>query len=1023
MIEHVAHFLPAQGPITAFVHHNTLHAFQSDRFKEALKKGQAVFGAEPFWPESRFRKELEGGRILNSDIEYALQEVLGETADENIDGFGKRIQIRNAILHHAIYTASQSELEWFIAESNALKAFRQDAPTAIVDRMVSDTQHWLMRDLLNQSDSTSSDHNCLADASRLKEFVDRAKRGKPHQWQPVAWKKFTLTFLWEVCRHGVSLVPLRQSQYEKRRRLRDLLLCETDLDIDEWVNSLLIKFSSAFLDQGFAHWSLPARDRGFWKCFLDVYTNSLGPAETWRRGLDAELQQLKSNQTTSIEVIAQFLNRSGVTEDEAEEWMMRQLLVLRGFAGMVHQVETRGDRVFQSIPPGTLIDFLAVRLLLSDHAERYVLKEILGWNVDPVDARKRLEALHPTPPQLTDDQRAFLVFQLAQVLGWNPQVLVKLSVDEWSALLGELESFDEFERRHVFQLAFEHHYANQTLHALSVHNAGKRIGESEKTSKTRPKFQIVCCIDDREESFRRHLEEVEPRCETFGMAGFFAVVMYFKGVAEAHFLPLCPVIIKPQHFVREEAVYSLQKQENLNRKRREQLGRFSRGFHLGSRTLTGGWLGTTLLGALATIPLVARVLAPRATAKLRERFSGLIRPPAATELQLERVADPPGSENGHVGFSVNEMANCVQRTLEDIGLTKDFSRLVVIVGHGSSSLNNPHESAYNCGACAGARGGPNARAFAQMANDMRVRDLLRERGIAIPTDTCFVGSYHNTCDDGFSLFDLDRVPSSHRDLLEETISIIEVARARNAHERCRRFQSADLTMTADSALRHVEGRSQDLSQARPEYNHATNALCFVGRREWSRGLFLDRRAFLTSYDPRIDDENNKILTRILQAAVPVCAGISLEYYFSTVDNEGYGCGNKLPHNITSMLGVMTGAESDLRPGLSAQMVEIHEPMRLMFVIESTPKALTSIIESNPGIKEFVAGDWVQLVCFEPEKNLLHRYADGKFKLLNTDSESLPIARYSADWYRGWRDHLAFAQVTAGYETIPTSSNT
>src|SRR5690606_13010230 len=139
---------------------------------------------------------------------------------------------------------------------------------------------------------------------------------------------------------------------------------------------------------------------------------------------------------------------------------------------------------------------------------------------------------------------------------------------------------------------------------------------------------------------------------------------------------------------------------------------------------------------------------------------------------------------------------------------------------------------------------------------------------------------------------------------------IDEARQRNAHERCRRFESASLAMNPEDALRHVESRAEELSQARPEFNHATNAVAIVGRRSRTRGLFLDRRAFLASYDPTTDDDDHTILGRVLQAVVPVCAGIALEYYFSCVDPEGWGCGSKLPHNVTSLLGVMAGAASD-----------------------------------------------------------------------------------------------------------------
>src|SRR5262249_51175399 len=144
------------------------------------------------------------------------------------------------------------------------------------------------------------------------------------------------------------------------------------------------------------------------------------------------------------------------------------------------------------------------------------------------------------------------------------------------------------------------------------------------------------------------------------------------------------------------------------------------------------------------------------------------------------------------------------------------------------------------------------------------RAMLASRGLLVPDQAIFVGGMHNTSNQSVVFYDVDLIPESHREDFETVRLDLEEACGRDAHERCRRFHSAPLTSSLAAARQHVEARAEDLAQVRPEWGHATNALCLIGRRSLSRGLFLDRRAFLSSYDPKLDDADGTILARVLQ---------------------------------------------------------------------------------------------------------------------------------------------------------------
>jgi uncharacterized protein YbcC (UPF0753/DUF2309 family) len=593
------------------------------------------------------------------------------------------------------------------------------------------------------------------------------------------------------------------------------------------------------------------------------------------------------------------------------------------------------------------------------------------------------------------------------VVSLSADETTRLSDAEWQAFASEVKACNGLERRRILHLAYERWHEREILQGLSSHR--KYRGWSELSS--RPSAQVFFCIDEREESMRRALEEVEPEVETFSSAGYFGVAVDYKGIDDPHGAAFSPVVIKPRHAVQEQPRAEDRALLESRRWRRRLLGLLMRNSFVSSKTLMRGWLSTTALGMLSAVPLIGHLLAPRHYARLREWLNKEFLPQPRTELTLMRnTAQSQDALSGLLmGFAPAEKAERVASVLGPAGLVRGFSRVVVILGHGSTSLNNPHESAHDCGACGGRRGGPNARLFAAMANRTEVRERLRERGIDIPADTWFIGGYHDTCSDDVELYDLDALPFTHRDDLDDIRKSLDHARARNAHERARRFESCPIHASADAALLHVEERSEHLAQPRPEYGHCTNAVCVVGRRGLTRGLFLDRRAFLVSYDAN-QDPDDRSLAGLMAAVVPVCAGIGLEYYFSVVDNDRYGCGTKLPHNVTGLVGVMDGHASDLRTGLPWQMVEIHEPVRILFVIETTPERLTRVVNASASMKQLVENRWIRVATIDPASGRVHVRRDSGFEEFDGPVERLPVALTSAEWYAGKGQHLPMAWI-------------
>src|SRR5687768_3269463 len=145
-IEHAAHLLPAQGPITVFIHHNTLHAFEELPFTTAVVKAGKLFGCEPFLSEERYREELARGRIRFAGLAAVLAEDLGDAADQKMLNLCTRRELRLAMLQYPLRSGPTEELLWFVAETDALRRVRADTSAALRRRLLAETRRWVLRE-------------------------------------------------------------------------------------------------------------------------------------------------------------------------------------------------------------------------------------------------------------------------------------------------------------------------------------------------------------------------------------------------------------------------------------------------------------------------------------------------------------------------------------------------------------------------------------------------------------------------------------------------------------------------------------------------------------------------------------------------------------------------------------------------------------------------------------------------------------------------------------------------------------
>ncbi len=395
-IESAAKLLPIPGPITAFAFLNTLNALEDLPFEEGISRGAQLYGCQPWLSEEQYRAYVARGRIRMENIHAVLREDLGPEAQRPVGPRGTRFELHLAMLTHPVQFDRIEDLRWFVAERHGLPWLGDALSPETHERLIERTRNWVVSDLLNHetagADSPELISQILADV--------RAQFGaRPISFwnQPNSeWEALCARIMWRVSLSGVRSVATG-TPAKSPLRIRDLLLQATGEDSDLLVNEMLVRFCAAFSDQGLAAWELPNREQGFYRSFCRLYRRRSGPPHYWTADLAAELMRLSRSRIDPLNSIRESLTMLGYSIDEWDEVVRASLFSLRGWAGMLWQMETRPDRVAAPCRPGTLLEFLAVRLVLERIAIEHIVQKRLRYRGQLSRLREMLLARWESP--------------------------------------------------------------------------------------------------------------------------------------------------------------------------------------------------------------------------------------------------------------------------------------------------------------------------------------------------------------------------------------------------------------------------------------------------------------------------------------------------------------------------------------------------------------------------------------------------------------------------------------------------
>jgi len=710
----------------------------------------------------------------------------------------------------------------------------------------------------------------------------------------------------------LSSIKTSKKALEKVQTIADLASNITDQDWSRFLNNRITSWAASYFDKGQAIWTASHKQ-------LEVFQSWKLEAEidksTEIAGLKGFRKNAKQLPNNALEATRQALEILGIPENCLPIYFHRLLLKMGGWAAYAAQLDW--DNELYGGEDGKLIEFLAVLVCTEAIVFECLKTPTLEQN------------WHEAKRQM---QRAISSTTI------NEGLVEKIVLQD---------AFDRAAQRELIE----------KFKAKAPIN----------TTKTKVKAQAIFCIDVRSEVYRRNLELVDSGIETMGFAGFFAFPIKFVPLGHNQGEANCPVLLKTGPTILEEiADENANKKAISSRKLRFQSNQVWKSFKSGAVSCFSfvSPVGLSYLPKLFTDSFGLTTPAPQ------PENAGLSK---QTNKSKSVSLNVHSHANETTGIPLEQQVQMGKNALKAMSLTSDFAEFVLIVGHGSTSVNNPYATGLDCGACGGHTGEANSKVAAAVLNNKEVREQLKKDNILIPANTTFLACLHNTTTDEVEILNENEVAKAQTSNLKHLKNSLQLAGNAARVER-----SLRMGISPNAAIdKAVKGRSNDWSQTRPEWGLAGCSAFVVAPRERTLGINLQGRSFLHSYDWK-QDEGFGVLELIMTAPMVVTSWISLQYYASTVDNRHYGSGNKTLHNVTAGLGVLEGFAGDLRVGLPMQSVHDgenyqHEPLKLNVCIEAPIEAMNAIIEKHESVRYLCDNGWLHLLAMDSNGKISHRY--------------------------------------------------